>query len=226
MKKDLVKTEYQGINLHFSEDAWFNATEAADKFGKRVDNWFRLEETQQYIALLKESSNLHPSDVRYVKTSKARKDRGGGTWLHPKLAVVFARWLDIRFAIWCDSQIDQLIRGTHEHYNWKQARVEAAAGYNVMLETLKMSRELEGKSTKKHHYINESRLINHALVSAFDHSNREDLNELELKLLTKLEIRDTMLIARGESYQDRKAALELFVMDWLQAQNTIDDKAA
>nr|CAJ43575.1 hypothetical protein [Enterobacter sp. E22] len=27
---------------------------------------------------------LHTRDSGYVKTSKARKDRGGGTWLHPK----------------------------------------------------------------------------------------------------------------------------------------------
>lgn len=24
-----------------------------------------------------------------------------GTWAHPKLAVFFARWLDVKFAVWC-----------------------------------------------------------------------------------------------------------------------------
>ena len=36
--------------------------------------------------------------------------RGGGTWLHPKLAVSFARWLDLKFAIWADLHIDALLR--------------------------------------------------------------------------------------------------------------------
>lgn len=30
--------------------------------------------------------------------------------MHPKLAVHFARWLDVRFAVWCDMQIDKLLK--------------------------------------------------------------------------------------------------------------------
>lgn len=37
--------------------------------------------------------------------------------MHPKLAVRFARWLDIDFEIWCDEQIDVLIRGNVPVYN-------------------------------------------------------------------------------------------------------------
>ncbi|WP_289814208.1 KilA-N domain-containing protein [Escherichia coli] len=70
----------------------------------------------------KESQILHPSQSRYVKTSKARKDRGGGTWLHPKLSVAFARWCDARFAVWCDLHIDSLLRGElTEQQKYEQA---------------------------------------------------------------------------------------------------------
>ncbi|MEF6041736.1 KilA-N domain-containing protein, partial [Escherichia coli] len=41
--------------------------------------------------------------------------RGGGTWLHPKLAVRFARWLSVDFEIWCDEQIDAIIQGSVHH---------------------------------------------------------------------------------------------------------------
>jgi len=34
-----------------------------------------------------------------------------GTYLHPKLAVFFARWLDVRFAVWCDLMIDNILHG-------------------------------------------------------------------------------------------------------------------
>ena len=37
---------------------------------------------------------------------------GGGTWLHPKLAIHFARWLDPKFAVWCDEQIEHIISGS------------------------------------------------------------------------------------------------------------------
>ena len=32
-----------------------------------------------------------------------------GTWLHPKLAIDFARWLSPEFAVWCDAQIEQIL---------------------------------------------------------------------------------------------------------------------
>lgn len=33
-----------------------------------------------------------------------------GTWFHPKLAIVFARWLAPEFEIWCDEQIEELLK--------------------------------------------------------------------------------------------------------------------
>jgi hypothetical protein len=46
-----------------------------------------------------------------VVTKRGSAANGGGTWLHPKLAVAFARWLSPEFAVWCDLQIDALIHG-------------------------------------------------------------------------------------------------------------------
>ena len=34
-----------------------------------------------------------------------------GTWLHSKLAIHFARWLNPKFAVWCDEQIEILLNG-------------------------------------------------------------------------------------------------------------------
>lgn len=52
--------------------------------------------------------------LKLAKTTglvSTKAGRGGGTWVHPKLAVAFARWLDVRFAVWCDLHIDALLRG-------------------------------------------------------------------------------------------------------------------
>jgi hypothetical protein len=53
-----------------------------------------------WLAALCEMS--HTTKRWYLKTSKATLANGGGTWLHPKLAVRFAQWLDPKFAVWCD----------------------------------------------------------------------------------------------------------------------------
>lgn len=55
------------------------------------------------LATLKSAKN-----AEYLTASRGRY---GGTWAHPKLAVFFARWLDVRFAVWCDAVIEDIIKG-------------------------------------------------------------------------------------------------------------------
>lgn len=53
--------------------------------------WSRLPTTKQLIEQLVE--NLHTGKSRIYKVSKARTDRGGGTWAHKLLAVEYAGYL-------------------------------------------------------------------------------------------------------------------------------------
>ncbi|BET09406.1 KilA-N domain-containing protein [Pandoraea sputorum] len=107
VSNSILLAEYDGLAVPFLGDGWFNATVAAKRYKKRVDNWLRLAETKEYMAALHES--LTPSHLRELV--RTQEGRNGGTWLHPKLGVVFARWCDVRFAVWCDQQIDQILRG-------------------------------------------------------------------------------------------------------------------
>lgn len=116
----VIPFDYQGEPVRFNLDGWLHATKVADRFGKRLDRWMENAETLEYMRALdevltgKESKILDTRNSGYVKTSKARADRGGGTWLHPKLAVAFARWCDAKFSVWCDMRIDALLRGDEE----------------------------------------------------------------------------------------------------------------
>lgn len=89
----LVARTYNGLPITFREDGYINMTKAAKHFGKRLPNFWRSPETQEYIEALEQGLNLSVCSAK----------RGGapgqaGTWCHPKLAVFFARWLDVRFA--------------------------------------------------------------------------------------------------------------------------------
>lgn len=99
----VIKIDFHGRGVSFTDDGWFNATVAAKRFGKAPHEWLRLPETSRYLRALERRYGKIP----YLKTARGR---GGGTWLHPKLAVTFARWLDAEFAVWCDEQIDELLR--------------------------------------------------------------------------------------------------------------------
>lgn len=94
------------LQFTFRKDGWLNMTAAARHFGKDLSNWLRSPETQEYIEILK--------SVEFTEYVQAERGRFGGTWAHPKLAVFFARWLDVRFAVWCDMAIDDILRGHAE----------------------------------------------------------------------------------------------------------------
>lgn len=207
--KEVIKAEYQGVEISFSERGWFNATQAAARYGKNPHDWLRLQSTKDYL----EAAARRYGKTAYVKTHKARSDRGGGTWLHPKLAVRFAQWLDIDFAVWCDEQIESILRGKHPHYDKLRARHEATSSFKVMNEALRIVREEQGKASQAHHYSNEARLVNYALAGNFGGLKRDDLTKEQLDILAQLEIRNSVLISRGVSYQDRKKMLQQHALD-------------
>lgn len=91
-------------------------TKAAQHYGKRLDDFLRNKETKEYIDALKLA--LAPAHSRDLEVTVAvpgnRYVADRGTWAHPKLAVFFARWLDVRFAVWCDLMVDEILRGRVE----------------------------------------------------------------------------------------------------------------
>lgn len=102
-----IPFHYQGQSVRFSSEGWINATEIARCEGRRLDKWLATQETQDYIAALMHHLNT-PEKGDLIRSVRGR---GGGTWLHPKLAVAFARWISPDFAVWCDLHIDALLRG-------------------------------------------------------------------------------------------------------------------
>ena len=205
--KELITSQYDGQELSFNEQGWFNATQAASKFNKSVHEWVRLPDTQKYLdALIRKYGK-----IPYLKT---KRGNNGGTWLHPKLAVRFAQWLDIDFALWCDEQIDHLLRGIHPIFDQRRLRHQAAATYKAVSAVLKLSREQLGKETKPHHYMNEARLINWAITGQFTGLDRDSLSYDELDLLAELEAQDLILIGSQCTYDQRKTALNLFAQNF------------
>ncbi|RFC32896.1 MAG: KilA-N domain-containing protein [Candidatus Nitrotoga sp. SPKER] len=205
---NLVKAEFDDIAVTFTEDAWFNATEVADKHKRRVTDWLNNIETQNYLAALAEILKVPKEHLL-----KTRRGRYGGTWMHPRLAVAFARWLDVRFGVWCDDQIFQILSGLHVHYDWKKSRHETSASFKVLGQVLQLTLQRLGKTCSPHHFSNEAKMINWALMGKFGKIDRDGLSSGDLDLLAKLENMDTVLIGCGASYDDRKKELEQFASE-------------
>lgn len=212
MTNKIISMDFEGEAVAFNSDGWINATGAAARFGKEPYEWLRLPDTERYLGGLKRRYG----EIPYVKTSRARADRGGGTWLHPKLAVKFARWLSVDFEIWCDEKVDDLLRGDSK--SWAGARREAAIGHKAVCDAIALNCEAQGKTPQKHHFINEARLINQVITGSFAGPDRDQLSAAELEVVTLAELRDTALIGSGMAYAERKANLLGYVRTLQQRQ--------
>ena len=105
---------FGNIAVSFRADGYLNATAIAAHFGKQPRDYLKTEQTQQYIAALADflstKTKILVKENQIVNVKNGGSERG--TWLHPKLAIHFARWLDPKFAVWCDEQIEQIISGS------------------------------------------------------------------------------------------------------------------
>ncbi|NYH08171.1 KilA-N domain-containing protein [Pseudomonas moraviensis] len=211
MKDRIIPFDYQGQAVTFNADGWINSTVAAARFGKVPNDWLRLGSTEEYIKKLTSrmaESNTGKSRITLVTTRRGNT-ANRGTWLHPKLAVKFARWLSVDFEIWCDEQIDALVRG--DQANWQQARQQSAVGYRGLCDALAIAYEESGKTPQRHHFINEAKWINEVITGQFAGRNSDELTAHELLLVTLIEIRDVLLIGQGKDFATRKTSLLRYV---------------
>ena len=109
--KNAIKTlDFQGTGIQFSADGWINATASAKELGKdRLDNFLASTAFIEYAQVVAAANSLNFSDLQITKRG-GKSTIGVGTFLHPELAVAFARWVSPAFAYWCDKQVAALIQ--------------------------------------------------------------------------------------------------------------------
>lgn len=202
---------YEGHPITIRDDGWFNATEAAGRFDKRPSHWLDLDSTKSYMKALAKALGFDAGNpgIKLVRSSKVRGQ--AGTWMHPKLAVAFARWLDDDFAVWCDCQIDSVIRGKQD---WSRMRHLSVASAKLLAATVKDCREAAGKKVEDCHYMTEHKLVNWLLTGKFSGLNRDALAGWQLDFIGHFDFRDSMLLARNVSYEERKKLLQAEASAW------------
>lgn len=82
--------------LQKTDELFFNATEIAKQFGKKPDDFLRLESTKEYINEITQDSQVGNSRFEnLVRITHGGKYRG--TWLHKELAFEFFGWCSASF---------------------------------------------------------------------------------------------------------------------------------
>jgi len=109
MNTNLMIRQYENVDVFFMEDGWFNATMVAKTFGKVPKDWLKTEQVQELLFEISNGLKIPFEQNQLVKVKRGSPENGGGTWMHPKLGVHFAYWLNIKFAVWVGEQIENLV---------------------------------------------------------------------------------------------------------------------
>lgn len=144
MNNQLQKT-YLGKELVFSSDGWINATQTAKAFDKDIRQYTRSRRFKDYLAATCEYYSKNEDD--FIKTVKGKFNNDvqnlhitQGTYLHPFLAVSFARWINPKFAVWCDDLMRQILTGELEvrYKNLRQDYDQLEEKHDKLFEELRL----------------------------------------------------------------------------------------
>lgn len=148
-QKPSLRTEtFKGLQIIFREDGWINMTKAAHHYSKRPAKFLELPGTAEYMQALADALKVRKSDIAVSKRGGAKGN--AGTWCHPKMAVRFARWLDVEFEVWCDLMIDNILRGniqTTVVVPTKEAVAVSSAEAELRAQVLSLTSENEALKT-------------------------------------------------------------------------------
>ncbi len=171
---------------------------------KDLDDFFNNKGIKEFIDALMDEENLHTQNSAYVK-SKARSDRGGGTWMHPILFVKFAMWLNPRFEVQVIKFVyDQMLKYRNDAGDAYKAlgkaigkivskkfmpvamcKVAKAINYVVFNEHEHEMRNKHGEESKQYELFNMERQVAMLINDGFIHSYDQVIEYLRKKYSEK-----------------------------------------
>lgn len=108
----IQRFDYEGSPIAFSQgdNVMVNATQMAKKFGKKVNDWLKTQQTKDFLDALTVARKIATADFQPITIVQGGTPANQGTWMHEDVAIEFARWLSPKFAIWCNDRIKELAR--------------------------------------------------------------------------------------------------------------------
>ena len=81
-------------------DGYINLNQMANATGKRLDNWFQNQSTEELLSEFREHQDKLPGIPGSLSEPVITiPGRTGGTWAHPDIAIQFAQWCSPSFAL-------------------------------------------------------------------------------------------------------------------------------
>jgi hypothetical protein len=144
---DLITRSWRGTPIaRRATDGYVNATAMCKANGKR---WTKYRESDRANGYLEALSTEARISVHALVESRSGGTDGGGTWVHPKVAVDLARWISPDFAVWMDGflidafedpakAVQELSKNLSDEENeWLEARLNAKRTRHTFTDQLK-----------------------------------------------------------------------------------------
>lgn len=131
--------DYEGSPIQFEVvdgQIMANATLMCKPFGKKPAKWLELPSTKRYMEALKVKSENRTPLLNAVSGNYS-DGRQQGTWIHEKLILKLAQWLDVGFEIWCDEKIAELLK------NGTASIGQGLTSYDMIIEMAQRGKEME-----------------------------------------------------------------------------------
>ncbi len=96
-----------------TSDGYLSATDMCKANKKLYGDWYRLDNTKEYLSELSSDMGLPTSQLVEVRKGNTKKYQQG-TWVHPRVATVLALWISPKFAV----------KVTHWIEEWKEFKLE------------------------------------------------------------------------------------------------------
>jgi hypothetical protein len=112
MNELIISKVFEDEKIFFKkiqDELYLNATLTAKKFKKQPSDWLKIKETKAYLNAFSRSEHIPNGELVVIRQGGNDKNNQG-TWIHKSLIILFARWLSPDFAVWCDLQIEEILK--------------------------------------------------------------------------------------------------------------------
>ena len=120
-------------------DGYVNATAMCKANGKKWNDYYRQEKTTQYLQSLKRLTGF-PADP--ITTITDGPNEGRGTYVHHRIAVDLARWINTDFAVWMDGWFLEEVEKQMSPPPIPQPPISGTSVLNLLKESVDFIRDL------------------------------------------------------------------------------------
>ncbi len=121
------------------DDQFINATKLVAAFpGKRLDHWLKSTETLEFKTALEKRLSENPQNKAILET---RRGKGGGTFVHPLLAIHLAEYLSPEFSLFVKETFKSFLEADVNLTTNLISRTEKLADIEAIVEKSKTQRK-------------------------------------------------------------------------------------